>query len=49
MSVADNLTTEAGPGGIQLDLVTWAVPVCVLLVGLVAILLVLTLQCAKYR
>ncbi|KAN0081027.1 hypothetical protein V8E54_004231 [Elaphomyces granulatus] len=48
MSVAD-LATEAGPGSIQLDLVTWALPVCVLLVGLVAILLVLTLQYARYR
>jgi hypothetical protein len=45
MSVAD-LATE---GGIQLDLVAWALPVCVLLVGLVAILLVLTLQYARYR
>jgi hypothetical protein len=49
MSAADNLTMEAGPGGIQLDLVAWAVPVCVLLVGHLAILLVLTLQWAKYQ
>jgi hypothetical protein len=49
MSVADNVTTKVGPAGIQLGLDAWALPVCGLLMGFMAILLILTLQWAKYQ